>query len=91
MSTPRGYIETKPVIDELIFDREGYLGVQFEDGRLIYVPVNQFPDIAQLTRSQREEYHISGGDTLIFADSDTIYHVEMFLGTYQTNAYKSIG
>ncbi|TAE24992.1 MAG: DUF2442 domain-containing protein [Cytophagales bacterium] len=90
MSNSRGYVQTKPVIDELLFDRDEYMGILFEDDRIVYVPLHQFPDIAHLTPEQRQDYHISGGDTLLFADSDTVYHVEMFLGTYQTNAHKPV-
>lgn len=90
MSTARGYTQTKPVMDELIFDRPDYFGIRFEDGRIVYLPLQEFPDIAELSSAERQDYHISGGDTLIFAHSDTVFHVEMFLGTYQTNAYQPL-
>ena len=49
-------------------------------GRILFVPVNKFPEIKKLSSSQRKSYHISGGISLDFDESDEVYHLNELLG-----------
>ena len=61
------------------FDNDSML-VYLYSGRIITIPLNKYPQIKRLTRHQREHYHIAGGISLDFDDSDEVYHVEELLG-----------
>lgn len=65
--------------------------VELEDGRMIHVPLCNFPGIANLTPAQRRQHSIIGDTILMFRDDDEVYHIQDFLGTYETNAYQSPG
>jgi len=49
-------------------------------GRILSVPVSKFPEIKKLNSSQKKAYHISGGISLDFEDSDEVYHINELLG-----------
>lgn len=49
-------------------------------GRMLSVPLNKFPEIKKLSSNQRKAYHISGGISLDFDDSDEVYHINELLG-----------
>lgn len=54
--------------------------IYLHGGRILSVPVNKFPDIKKLDSLQRKSYHISGGISLDFDDSDEVYHINELLG-----------
>jgi hypothetical protein len=54
--------------------------IHFYGGKILSVPLNKFPEIKHLTKRQREHYHIAGGISLDFDDSDEVYHIEELLG-----------
>ncbi|MBZ0203603.1 MAG: DUF2442 domain-containing protein [Ignavibacteria bacterium] len=54
--------------------------IYLQGGRVLTVPVNKFPEIKKLKSSQRKSYHIAGGISLDFDDSDEVYHVNELLG-----------
>lgn len=58
---------------------------------MIYIPLSNFPGIANLTAGQRRQYSIIDDNILMFRDDDEVYHIQDFLGTYDTNAYQSPG
>ena len=86
-----GFNVIKPEINRVSFRKEGFITLHLEDGRLVSAPLSRFPGIAQLSPAQRRQYHIADGDILMFRDDDEVYHIQDFLGTYETNAYQSPG
>ncbi|GAB2597338.1 hypothetical protein GCM10027190_51760 [Spirosoma areae] len=44
-----------------------------------------------MSPAQRRHYHIADGNIILFHDDDEVYHIQDFLGTYETNAYQSPG
>lgn len=91
MSEMQSFKTTRPVIEQISFRKAGFIGIQLEDGRLIYIPLVNFPGIANLSSSQRRQYSIIDDTILLFRDDDEVYHIQDFLGTYETNAYQSPG
>ena len=89
--TDYGFKTTKPEITRITFQKRGFVTLHLEDGRLVSVPLSRFPGIAELTAAQRRQYHIADGDIILFRDDDEVYHIQDFLGTYETNAYQSPG
>jgi len=49
-------------------------------GPMLSVPLKNFPEIKRLSITQRENYHIAGGISLDFDDSDEVYHINELLG-----------
>ena len=86
-----GFNVTKPEISRVSFRKAGFITLHLEDGRTLAAPLARFPGIAQLSPIQRRHYHIADGDILLFHDDDEVYHIQDFLGTYETNAYQSPG
>jgi hypothetical protein len=64
---------------KIAFDNNNIL-IYLIGGRILTVPLNKFPEIKRLTKQQREHYHIGGGISLDFDDSDEVYHIEELLG-----------
>lgn len=91
MNDMQSFKEIKPVIQRITFRKAGYIGVELEDGRLIQIPLVKFPGIANLTPNQRRQYSTIDDTILMFRDDDEVYHIQDFLGTYETNAYQSPG
>lgn len=58
---------------------------------MLAAPLSHFPGIANLSPAQRRRYHIADDTILMFRDDDEVYHIQDFLGTYETNAYQSPG
>lgn len=84
-----GFNSIIPEIVRVSFRKEGAITLHLEDGRTLSAPLNHFPGIEQLTVDQRKHYHISDGNVVMFQDDDEVYHIQDFLGTYETNAYQS--
>ena len=91
MNDTRSFRTVKPIIERISFRKPGYMTIQLEDGRMLLAPLNHFPTIAGLTATQRRQYQIIDDTILLFRDDDEVYHVQDFLGTYETNAYQSAG
>ena len=91
MNDMQSFKTVKPVIQRITFKKTGYVGVELADGRLLYLPLSNFPGIANLTPNQRRQYSIIDDTILMFRDDDEVYHIQDFLGTYETNAYQSPG
>jgi len=86
-----GFKTAKPEIKRITFQKRDLITLHLEDGRQISAPLDNFPGIAALSPGQRRQYHVADGDIILFRDDDEVYHIEDFLGTYETNAYKSPG
>jgi hypothetical protein len=67
-------------IEKLSFDLVGKISLNLEDGRVIIVPLKYFPDIQKMPVEKRKKYTIVDDRTVIFAHSDTVYHLEDFMG-----------
>jgi len=71
---------SKIFIEKLNFDIVGKISLKLEDGRVLIVPLKYFPDIQKLPVEKRKKYTIVDGRTVLFAYSDSVYHLEDFLG-----------
>ena len=71
---------TRICIKKLNFDIAGKITLKLEDGRLIIVPLKYFPDIQKLPVEKRKKYTIVDDRTILFAYSDSVYHLEDFMG-----------
>ena len=91
MNTLQSFKTVKPIIDCISFRKPGYITIKLEDGRIIFTPLTHFPAIAGLTAKQRRQHQIVDDTILMFRDDDEVYHIQDFLGTYETNAYQSPG
>jgi hypothetical protein len=67
-------------IEKLSFDLVGKISLKLEDGRVIIVPLKYFPDIQKMPVEKRKKYTIVDDRTVIFAHSDSVYHLEDFMG-----------
>ena len=71
---------TRIGIKKLNFDIAGKITLKLEEGRLIIVPLKYFPDIQKLSVGKRKKYTIVDYRTVLFTFSDSIYHLEDFIG-----------
>jgi hypothetical protein len=67
-------------IEKLNFDIAGKMSLKLEDGRVIIVPLKYFPDIQKLSVEKRKKYTIVDDRTILFYYSDSVYHLEDFMG-----------
>ena len=67
-------------IEKLSFDIIGKISLKLEDGRIIIVPLKYFPDIQKMPVEKRKKYTIVDDRTVIFSHSDSVYHLEDFMG-----------
>ena len=78
MGTALGKI--KKIIEKIKFDKIGKMALILEDGREIIVPLKYFPEIKKLSIDKRKKYTIVDDRTVLFLHSNSIYHLEDFLG-----------
>jgi len=71
---------TKICIEKLNFDIVGKMSLKLKDGRVIIVPLKYFPDIQKLPVEKRKKYTIIDDRTILFSYSDSVYHLEGFMG-----------
>ncbi len=77
---PKIHKTTKICIEKLNFDLVGKISLKLEDGRVIIVPLKYFPDIQKLQVEKRKKYTIVDDRIVLFAYSDSVYHLEDFMG-----------
>ena len=70
----------KMIIEKIKFDKIGKMALILEDGREIIVPLKYFPEIKKLSIDKRKKYTIVDDRTILFAFSDSVYHLEDFIG-----------
>ncbi len=70
----------KICIKKINFDTVGKISLKLEDGRVIIVPLKYFPDIKKLPVEKRKKYTIVDDRTILFFYSNTVYHLEDFMG-----------
>ena len=56
-------------MEKIIFAR-GVMKVFLTNQRILLVPLLKFPEIKKLSSQQKSKYHIAGGISLDFEDSD---------------------
>ena len=71
---------TTVCIEKINFDIVGKISLKLEDGRVIIVPLKYFPDIQKLPIEKRKKYTIVDDRTILFSHSNSIYHLEDFMG-----------
>ena len=67
-------------IEKLLFNEPGKITIKMEDGRLFIIPLKYFPDLKKLSVDKRKKYTIVDDRTILFAFSDSVYHLEDFIG-----------
>ena len=67
-------------IEKVIFGMPGKITIKLEDGRIIITPLRYFPEIQKLSVDKRKKYTIVDDRTILFSYSDSVYHLEDFIG-----------
>ena len=67
-------------IEKVPFDMPGKISIKFEDGRILIVPLKYFPELQKLTVEERKKYTVVDDRTILFSSSDSVYHLEDFMG-----------
>jgi hypothetical protein len=70
-------------IKEVLFDLPGKITIKLEDGRILITPLKYFPELKKLSPEKRKKYTIVDDRTILFAFSDSLYHLEDFIGLEQ--------
>ena len=83
-----GYFKVKPEIEKIEFEKESRMLIYLVDGRIINVPLGNFPSILQLNSEQRCEWYVTDGQMFSFEDCDEVYHLEQVLGKEQHYKYQ---
>lgn len=67
-------------IEKILFDLPGKITIKLEDGRIFITPLKYFPELQKLPLEKRKKYTIVDDRTILFSFSDSIYHLEDFIG-----------
>ena len=67
-------------IEKLLFNEPSKNTIKMEDGRLFIIPLKYFPELQKLSVEKRKKYTIVDDSTILFAYSDSVYHLEDFIG-----------
>jgi hypothetical protein len=67
-------------IEKINFDVVGKISLKLEDGLVIIVPLKYFPDLQRLSVEKRKKYTIVDDRTVLFSFSNSVYHLEDFMG-----------
>lgn len=76
-----GFNNIQPKIKMLKFEHRGKLSLYLEDGRVIIVPLSNFPPIRKLNYLQRKKWQILDGIGFTFQDTDELFHLSQILGS----------
>ena len=71
---------TTMCIEKLLFYVPGKITIKMEDGRLFITPLRYFLELQKLSVDKRKKYTIVDDRTILFAYSDSVYHLEDFIG-----------
>ena len=83
-----GIYQITPSIKKISFEQKGKIFLYLEDGRIIISPLKYFPGIQHLDSKQRKIYTIMDDQMIMFKDSDSIYHLQDFIGKEQNYRYR---
>jgi hypothetical protein len=67
-------------IEKLSFNEPGKITIKMEGGRLFIIPLRYFPELQKLSVVKRKKYPLVDDRTILFAYSDSVYHLEDFIG-----------
>ncbi len=67
-------------IEKILFDTPGKITIKLEDGRMFISPLKYFPELKKLKMDERKKYTIVDDRTILFSFSNSIYHLEDFVG-----------
>ena len=67
-------------IENISFNEPGKITIKMEDRRLFIIPLRYFPELQKLSVDKRKKYTIVDDRTILFAYSDSVYHLEDFIG-----------
>ena len=67
-------------IEKILFDTPGKITLKLDDGRLIITPLKYFPEIQKMSIDKRKKCTIVDDRTILFVYSDSVYHLEDFMG-----------
>jgi len=67
-------------IEKILFDVPGKITIKLEDGRIIITPLKYFPELQKLSVDQRKKHTIVDDRTILFSYTDSVYHIEDFMG-----------
>ena len=77
--TPK--LKSSPMsIEKVLFDLPGRMSIKLEDGRIIIIPLRYFPELQKLPLEKRKKHTIVDDRTILFSHSESIYHLEDFIG-----------
>ena len=82
-----GFINSKPVIKRITFEKKGKFEIHLTDGRSIAVPLTMFPLIKKLNTLQRKKWYVLDDAGFSFDDCNEVYHIEQVLGRYENYKY----
>lgn len=68
-------------IEKILFNTPGKITIKLEDGRMFISPIKYFPELKKLSVDKRKKYTIVDDRTILFSYTDSIYHIEDFIGT----------
>ena len=67
-------------IEKILFDIPGKMAIKLGDGRVVITPLKYFPELQKLSLDKRKKYTIVDDRTVLFSFTDSIYHLEDFIG-----------
>ncbi|MBI5218362.1 MAG: hypothetical protein HY958_05475 [Bacteroidia bacterium] len=67
-------------IAKIFFDFPGKIAIKLEDGRIFIAPLKFFPELQKLSVDKRKKYTIVDDRTILFSCSNSVYHLEDFIG-----------
>ncbi len=67
-------------IDKIRFNIPGKITIILQDGRIIIVPLKYFPELKRMSVEKRKKYTIVDDRTILFANVNSVYHLEDFIG-----------
>lgn len=67
-------------IKKILFDTPGQITLKLEDGRILITPLKYFPELKKLSLDKRKKYTIVDDRTILFSNTNSVYHLEDFIG-----------
>ncbi|MCX6256447.1 MAG: hypothetical protein NTW49_00865 [Bacteroidia bacterium] len=67
-------------ISKILFDSPGKIIIKLDDGRVFITPLKYFPELKTLSVDKRKKYTIVDDRTILFLFSNSVYHLEDFIG-----------
>ena len=65
---------------KILFNIRGKITLKLDDGRVIITPLKYFPEIRKMPVDKRKKCSIVDDTTILFYHSNSIYHLEDFMG-----------